>query len=123
MWMQTGGSTATWESHLKSIAIGRSYAVAQNIHFDALLAGASLLAGGRITIMPPEDDPARYHYLYEPSPCDPRYCRTHAMVADLFAKSSAYSANAAAWAFNANAWTELAELKERTKENTAFPVG
>jgi hypothetical protein len=56
-------------------------------------------------------------------PCDPRFCRTHALVADLFAKSSGYRVNAAAWAFNAQAWAELADLKQRTKENNASPAG
>ena len=44
---------------------------------------------------------------------DTRFCRTHALIADLFAKSSAHPAGAAAWGFNARAWAELAEIKER----------
>jgi hypothetical protein len=47
---------------------------------------------------------------------DPRYCRTHALVADLFANSSSSPVSAAAWSFNANAWAVLAALKEQMLE-------
>lgn len=53
-------------------------------------------------------------------PHDPRYCRTHSMVAELFAKSSVHGPTAEAWNFNADAWARLAELRER--ERARFPV-
>ena len=43
---------------------------------------------------------------------DPRYCRTHANVAQLFAGSVSSEYNAAAWIYVARAWAELADFKE-----------
>ena len=43
---------------------------------------------------------------------DPRYCRTHACIAQLFAASPSSDFNAAAWAYVAQAWNELAYFKE-----------
>jgi hypothetical protein len=43
---------------------------------------------------------------------DPRYCRTHAGVARLFAASISSEYNAAAWIFVAQAWSDLADFKE-----------
>ena len=51
---------------------------------------------------------------------DMRYCRTHSMVAELFAKSSFSQPTAEAWNFNADAWARLAELRER--ERARSPV-
>ena len=53
-------------------------------------------------------------YLYSAGrkPVDPRYCRTHAYVAQLFADSPSSDYNAAAWSYVAEAWKELADLKE-----------
>ncbi len=45
---------------------------------------------------------------------DPRYCRTHACIAQLFAASPSSDFNAAAWAYVAQAWNELAYFKEMT---------
>jgi hypothetical protein len=43
---------------------------------------------------------------------DPRYCRTHSGVARLFAGSVKSDFNAEAWIYVAQAWSELADLKE-----------
>ncbi len=43
---------------------------------------------------------------------DPRYCRTHAIVAQLFADNLSPGYNAAAWSYVAKAWNELADFKE-----------
>ena len=53
---------------------------------------------------------------------DPRYCRTHAMVAELFARSSSRRPNAQAWSFNATAWEHLAQLKEREQARPKMPL-
>ena len=62
------------------------------------------------------------NYLYSSgrSRCDPRFCRTHALLADLFAKSSFSPFNAEAWTFNARAWAGLAEIKEREETGSNF---
>ena len=44
---------------------------------------------------------------------DPRYCRTHAGVARLFAHCVSSEFNADAWIYIADAWSELAWFKER----------
>ena len=46
---------------------------------------------------------------------DPRYCRTHALIADMFAQQPSHPSNAGIWAYVAEAWAELAELKERVR--------
>jgi hypothetical protein len=51
---------------------------------------------------------------------DPRYCRTHAMVAELFARTSSRDFDAKTWEYVAQAWSELAALKER--ENSIIPA-
>jgi hypothetical protein len=53
-------------------------------------------------------------YLYSSGRkrCDPRYCRTHAKVAQLFAANPSSGFNAAAWSYVAKAWNDLADLKE-----------
>lgn len=53
-------------------------------------------------------------YLYSTGRerCDPRFCRTHANVAQLFAETLSSESSAAAWTYVAKAWNELADLKE-----------
>ena len=53
-------------------------------------------------------------YLYSAGRkrADPRYCRTHADVAQLFAQTPSTDFNAAAWAYVAQAWNDLANFKE-----------
>ena len=53
-------------------------------------------------------------YLYSSGRkrCDPRYCRTHARIAQLFAASPSSDFNAAAWSYVAKAWNDLPDLKE-----------
>jgi len=57
---------------------------------------------------------AAMDYLYSSGRkrCDPRYCRTHAGIAELFAASPSSDFNAVAWAFVAKAWKDLADFKE-----------
>jgi hypothetical protein len=61
------------------------------------------------------NDPS-YH---EAKPLDPRYCRTHAMVAQLFADCPRHSSNADAWSYVAKAWADLAALKENIERDHA----
>jgi hypothetical protein len=65
--------------------------------------------------------PDRNHELRHPDlPYhDIRYCRTHALVAELFAASAADRSNARTWWFISKAWTELADLKALSKETEA----
>ncbi len=51
---------------------------------------------------------------------DPRYCRTHASVARLFADSPSAKFNAAAWTYIAQAWNDLADFKERIARDMDF---
>jgi hypothetical protein len=44
---------------------------------------------------------------------DPRYCRTHAHVANLFAQAAKSESLSGVWSYIAKAWTDLAEIKER----------
>lgn len=56
-------------------------------------------------------------FLPEPLPLlphDPRYCRTHAFAASLFAAHPWHHSNAATWVFVAQAWSDLADMKERS---------
>lgn len=43
---------------------------------------------------------------------DPRYCRTHAAVTDLFANRSSDRDCAATWAYLSEAWESLARIKQ-----------
>ena len=65
--------------------------------------------------MPPTRWVVGMEYLYSAGRkhVDPRYCRTHARVARLFAESPSADFNAEAWSYIAEAWNELANFKER----------
>ena len=45
-----------------------------------------------------------------------RYCRTHALVAELFAACPLHRSNADTWHFISRAWSDLVLLKERSEE-------
>lgn len=55
-------------------------------------------------------------FLAEQRARDIRYCRTHALIADLFAKRPSHCSNAEIWTYVAEAWAELAALKERARQ-------
>lgn len=52
---------------------------------------------------------------------DPRHCRTHGLVATLFANSPTHPTNATTWVYIANAWNELADLRERVAHDIWLP--
>jgi len=52
---------------------------------------------------------------------DPRFCRTHAYVAQLFASTATSGANAQAWRYIAHAWEELAAIKQRAAGQAEVP--
>ena len=58
-------------------------------------------------------------YLYSQGRArrDPRFCRTHAFMAQLFANSTANWANARTWNYISLAWEELAAIKQRTQRD------
>jgi len=48
-----------------------------------------------------------------------RMYRTHAFTAQLFADSPIHRSNTDTWAYIADAWTELAGIKERSNQTPA----
>lgn len=50
---------------------------------------------------------------------DPRYCRTHAFVAELYAATATETNAGDTWNYLAQSWTDLAGIKSRAVEMDA----
>lgn len=49
-------------------------------------------------------------------PHDPRYCRTHAFVAELYAANATGRDTSDTWKYLATSWSDLADIRSRTAE-------
>jgi hypothetical protein len=83
--------------------------------YEALPAEEQSLCRAELHSILMPDEPQTQDVL-DLKPCDPRTCRTHALVAELFADKARTRDATNTWDYLARSWTDLAVLKQSNAE-------